>query len=294
VFATPSPCISSRVTRTLDFLEDAHRVAEEENVNKLTIFSGDLFQNWNVLARRNVRPLESVILDRGVKEATYNDVNHFLSSEAWYKSMAIPFHRGYLFYGPPGSGKSSLAIALASEFRLDTYLLNLNNLNDGRLMSLLSAMPSHSILLLEDIDSVFMKREALAQVTFSGFLNALDGIHSKDGLIVFMSTNYIERLDPALLRPGRIDCKVYLGMASQYQISEMFLRFYPGHEAEAKIFALQLAGKQVSMARLQEYLLGRRDSIERALADTDAIEPEVWQSATGGPLPAISSGTIIS
>jgi len=274
-----------------DFLNDAHKVAEEQNANKLTIFTGDLYQNWNVLAHRNVRPLESVILDKGVKEATYDDIHRFLGSEDWYRSMAIPFHRGYLFYGPPGSGKSSLAIALASEFKLDLYLLNLNNLNDGRLLSLLSQMPSHSTLLMEDIDSVFMKREALANVTFSGFLNALDGIHSKDGLIVFMSTNHIDRLDAALLRPGRIDCKVYLGNASQYQISEMFLRFFPGRDAEAKMFASQLSGGQVSMSRLQEYLLARRDSAERALADTETIESEVWQSATGGPLPVITSSS---
>jgi mitochondrial chaperone BCS1 len=283
-----------------DFFEDAHRVAEEEKANKLTIFSGDLYQNWNVLAHRNVRPLESVILDEGVKEATYDDINNFLSSEAWYKSMAIPFHRGYLFYGPPGSGKSSLAIALASEFRLDTYLLNLNNLSDGRLMSLLSTMPSHSILLLEDIDSIFVKREALAQVTFSGLLNALDGIHSKDGLIVFMSTNHIERLDPALLRPGRIDCKVYLGMASPYQIKEMFLRFFPETTNEAKRFAAQFAGRSISMATLQEYLLARRYSIERALDEVNTIEAEVRQSSTPG-IPAIpittttsSTGSVIS
>ena len=264
--------LTRRQSIVRDFLHDAHKVAEAQNANKLTIFTGDLYQNWNILAHRNVRPLESVILDEGVREATYDDIKLFLSSEEWYKSMAIPFHRGYLFYGPPGSGKSSFAIALASEFHLDLYLLNLTNLNDGRLLSLLSQMPSHAILLIEDIDSVFMKREALGNVTFSGFLNALDGIHSKDGLIVFMSTNHLDRLDPALLRPGRIDCKVYLGDASAYQIKKMFLRFFPGSESNANAFADLVADVPISMAAIQEYLLARRSSSERALGETDQLK----------------------
>lgn len=261
-----------------DFLNDAHQVAEEQNANKLTIFTGDLYQNWNMLAHRSVRPLESVILDEGVKEAAAGDIRNFLSSEDWYRSMAIPFHRGYLFYGPPGSGKSSLAIALASEFQMDVYLLNLSNLNDGRLLSLMSQMPSHSILLIEDIDSAFMKRDALGNVTFSGFLNALDGIHAKDGLIVFMSTNHLDRLDEALLRPGRIDCKIYLGMASQYQIRRMFLRFFPEAAEQSVIFAKTLEARQLSMAALQEYLLARRNSCERALGDIELLRTNTQEA----------------
>src|SRR6185436_17915660 len=96
------------------FMHEAQQVADLERINKLTIYTADLYQNWSVLSNRDLRPLESVILDRGVKEAVHDDMRQFLLSEEWYKKMAIPFHRGYLFYGPPGNGKSSLAAALAS------------------------------------------------------------------------------------------------------------------------------------------------------------------------------------
>jgi len=254
-----------------EFLREAELIAHEEKINKLTIFSADFYQNWSVLAHREKRPLESVILDKGVKEAIFRDINDFLDAEQWYSKMSIPFHRGYLFHGPPGSGKSSLAIALASELNLDMYLLNLNNLNDARLTSLLSTLPSHSIVLLEDVDSAFSNREALSHVTFSGFLNALDGIYAKDGIIVFMSTNHIERLDAALLRPGRVDCKVFLGHSSQYQQEQAFLRFFPEKYAEASKFVYGLREKEVSMAAIQEYLLLRRLNLQGALNELDTI-----------------------
>ena len=75
-------------------------------------------------------------------------------------------------------------------------------------------VPSQSIVLLEDIDSAFVNRvessavksayDGLNQVTFSGLLNMLDGVASTEARILFMTTNYIDRLDPALIRPGKV------------------------------------------------------------------------------------------
>jgi len=74
-------------------------------------------------------------------------------------------------------------------------------------------------------------------LTFSGFLNALDGVRSQEGQIVFMTTNHKEKLDPALLRPGRTDIEVKLANASHMQMVKLFERFYPGHEKLAEEFA---------------------------------------------------------
>ena len=254
-----------------EFLHEAESIANEEKGNKLTIFSADYYQNWSVLAHRDKRSLDSIILEQGVREAVFEDIIRFLRSEEWYRSMSIPFHRGYLFHGPPGGGKSSLAIALASALNMDMYLLNMNNLNDTRLISLLSCTSAHSVVLLEDVDSAFTNRESSGKVTFSGFLNALDGVYAKDGILLFMSTNHLDRLDPALLRPGRVDCKVYLGNASRYQQEQTFLRFFPAKEAEARSFAEALTGSEISMATLQEYLLSRRDEMHSVLKDVGSL-----------------------
>ena len=93
--------------------------------------------------------------------------------------------------------------------------------------------PASSIILLEDIDGLFVEREAVnpsqegRRVTFSGLLNALDGVRSQEGRILFMTTNHREKLDPALLRPGRCDVQVELKNASFKQMKEMYERFHP-------------------------------------------------------------------
>ncbi len=87
--------------------------------------------------------------------------------------------------------------------------LSSGDVDDDKFNRLLLDAPPKSILLLEDIDAIFSQREkgvfTSRKLTFSGFLNALDGVRSQEGQILFMTTNHIENLDPALLRPGRTD-----------------------------------------------------------------------------------------
>jgi len=145
-------------------------------------------------------------------------------------------------------------------------------------------VPSQSIVLLEDIDSAFVNRQesdavksaydGLNQVTFSGLLNMLDGVASTEARILFMTTNHIERLDPALIRPGRIDVKEYIGHASQNQIERAFKKFYPNVDFEfAKEFSKKIdALKQpISMAQLQGYFLFHKESYEDAIKNVNVL-----------------------
>lgn len=94
-------------------------------------------------------------------------------------------------------------------------------MDDDGLNVLLNNAPLRSIILLEDIDAIFVDRTSMQQqqsmrtVTFSGLLNALDGVRSQEGRILMMTTNHREKLDPALLRPGRADVHVELNYASE-------------------------------------------------------------------------------
>lgn len=149
-----------------------------------------------------------------------------------------------------------------------------------------SVAPQQSIILLEDIDAAFVSREdtkhqkaafeGLNRVTFSGLLNCLDGVASTEARIVFMTTNYLDRLDPALIRPGRVDLKEYVGYCSQHQLESMYKRFYSGPEVieNATIFAESALkyGKNVSPAQVQGYFMMHKLATQReVLANVEKL-----------------------
>eukprot|EP01100_Stratorugosa_tubuloviscum_P014119 TRINITY_DN737_c7_g1_i1.p1 TRINITY_DN737_c7_g1~~TRINITY_DN737_c7_g1_i1.p1 ORF type:complete len:217 (-),score=74.57 TRINITY_DN737_c7_g1_i1:69-719(-) len=200
----------------------------------------------------------------------------------------IPYRRGYLFHGPPGTGKTSFIQALASEFEYNICVLNLSErgLTDDRLNYLLTIAPRRSFILLEDIDAVMPTRPKpgqpipdsyqLMSVTFSGLLNALDGVASSEERILFMTTNHVERLDPALIRPGRVDLKVKIDLATPYQLSEMFVKFFPDiddqfkNEVNENIFEL-CKKKRISTAEMQGFLLYFKNEPKQALENLNSI-----------------------
>jgi chaperone BCS1 len=103
----------------------------------------------------------------------------------------------------------------------------------------LSNVPQQTIVLLEDIDAAFVQRRAGDQtrgggVSFSGLLNAIDGVGSGEQRVVFMTTNFIERLDPALIRPGRVDMVQLIDFASEVQVAQLFRGFYPTELEEVR------------------------------------------------------------
>lgn len=108
-------------------------------------------------------------------------------------------------------------------------------------------------------------------VTFSGLLNALDGVASSEERIIFMTTNHVELLDKALIRPGRIDVKELLGDASEHQIRTMFLRFYEGENQLAEEFLQKVKDKKVSMAQLQGHFVFHKNYPENAILYADSI-----------------------
>ena len=221
-------------------------------------------QEWRPFGQpRRKRPLSSVILESGVKEAIIDDLKDFLGAEAWYQQRGIPYRRGYLLEGPPGGGKSSLVQALASELGYSICVLSLSEgwLTDDRFAFLLTTLPPKSILLLEDIDATGPSRaagESSGKLSFSGLLNALDGVTSAEERIIFMTTNHVDRLDPALIRPARVDYCQHIGWADAKQAARMFSNFFPQHEHLAQQFGKSLIesfGGRVSPAAIQGHFI---------------------------------------
>lgn len=178
--------------------------------------------------------------------------------------------------------------AIAGALKLNLCYLNLSSgdVDDDSLNRLLSEAPERSIILLEDVDAMFTDRTTMqtSKLSFSGFLNALDGVRSQEGQILFMTTNHKEKLDPALLRPGRADVHVKLNHASDKQMKGLFLRFFPEKGDDmAQQFANQLPVFKLSMAKLQGHMLKYRENaelcVERAkellLDDKDSLAKDM-------------------
>lgn len=208
----------------------------EKEYGKLTIYKCvptryEGFE-WRTVGSKELRSFESVILKEGQKEHILKDIQTFRRREHWYSIRGIPYRRGYLLYGPPGTGKTSLVQSVASKVNMNVAIISLSgSMDDENFNVLLQEVPRNSILVMEDIDHCVIKDPnsendtSSAKISMSGLLNALDGVVAQEGSMVFMTCNDVTRLQPALLRPGRIDMKMELGYADKTQISKMFWRF---------------------------------------------------------------------
>ncbi|CAN9173308.1 unnamed protein product [Alternaria alternata] len=323
---------------------------------------------WHVQSNRPSRPISTVTLDEAQKNKVVADINEYLhpATARWYAARGIPHRRGYLFHGPPGTGKTSLSFAVAGIFGLSVYCASLSerDMSESDLASLFGQLPNRCIVLLEDIDSAGIRRDkssvipeqehdsavneadkssataptekvteekednndnknesrpeekqrdgvdiekkksirrrithslrprkssskpnsetttlattasspasappsvltpapsikevatstkptstptppppppideegSKSKISLAGLLNIIDGAASSEGRVLIMTTNYPEKLDSALIRPGRVDLQIKFTLATRTQVEEIFRRMY-SDEADGK------------------------------------------------------------
>lgn len=231
---------------------------------------------WQRMMARVSRPFSTVILNEKVKQDLIADVQDYLdpATRRWYANRGIPYRRGYLLHGPPGTGKSSLSLALAGFFKMRIYIVSLSSISstEENLASLFAELPRRCVVLLEDIDTAGLthtreedgtqnnggggtgggdsnaitpkqgirgnQRPSDAnnsgfRLSLSGLLNILDGVASQEGRVLIMTTNHLEKLDKALIRPGRVDMIVQFGLADTDMIAAIFRAIFAPLEADS-------------------------------------------------------------
>ncbi|KAK3371243.1 mitochondrial chaperone bcs1 [Lasiosphaeria ovina] len=219
-------------------------------------------------------------IDLNCKEEIIQDINGFLTSEPWYYQRGIPFRRGYLFHGPPGTGKTSFVSAIAASFGLPIFIINARDsrLTDDKLGALFKKVDKRCIIILDDIDGVGRPAGTAVNgrdgISLSGLLTAIDGVSSHEGHVLIMTTNKPDELGHALVRPGRIDKRVQFNNATSKQAMQCFQRIYGNENEESNELAKEFSGKipdgAFSIADIQGFLIENKNDLAQAVENTDA------------------------
>ena len=253
------------------FVEFYKLASETDNTtdHKLRISVTNKYSEWNTYSRIPVRCLNTVYMDERIKQRILDDVTDFLNNEAEYDAFGIPYKKTYLLTGVPGSGKTSLIKALCNEIHYNLGIMSISrDMDNATIQGSFRSLDPKTVLLLEDIDCLFEKRTSVEtpSFTFSNLLNILDGVLFKHGLIVFITTNHPEKLDPALLRQGRTDMIIELNYPSKTEIEKLFRdmlgKYYPTAEEKMqafKPFYAAIKDKQLPMAAIVNFLFRHRD-----------------------------------
>ncbi|KAH9884895.1 P-loop containing nucleoside triphosphate hydrolase protein [Xylariomycetidae sp. FL2044] len=233
--------------------------------------------HWCLRETVPARPLSTVHIDSHVLKDLLKDIESYISTTTRrrYLERSIPYQRGYLLHGPPGTGKSTLASVLAARYGLGMFRVQLMQVDsDARLTRLFERLPSSCIVLMEDVDAAGIDREEIIDepkkrktsgCTLSGLLNVLDGVGAQEGRIVIMTTNRRDELDSALIRPGRVDKQAYIGLMSSHSAKAMFVRMFRSLEPETE--------------EEKEGALAEKSSAEKCCQGTHETEADIQRLA---------------
>ncbi|ESQ54718.1 hypothetical protein EUTSA_v10024942mg [Eutrema salsugineum] len=258
---------------------------------------------WESVPFKHPSTFDTLAMDPVKKKQIMEDLKDFAKCQSFYQKTGRAWKRGYLLYGPPGTGKSSMIAAMANYLGYDIYDLELTEVkSNSELRKLLMKTSSKSIIVIEDIDcSISLTNRSKKQstagsyydpemtltgsglgddsgngstITLSGLLNFTDGLWSCCGSerIFVFTTNHIEKLDPALLRSGRMDMHIYMSYCT-FPSLKILLRNYLGYEERDlndgvfKEMEEVVVKAEITPADVSEALIKNRRDREKALRE---------------------------
>lgn len=293
----PYTCLRDIVFAILDaahpaltaFLE-RYKYTSVDTITKY-IFSAD-HGYWEVLSKVPKRSIDSVFLppDHRIQLTEFTTTFFDPATIADFTRFFIPHKANVLLHGRPGMGKTSTIHALASLIHSHIGLITVSpKFNDEQLVYALQKTKKYGIriVVLEDIDTLFVNRKdhdtARNGLTLSGLLNCLDGLFRGNGLMVFLTTNHIDRLDDALLRTSRIDLRIEYRAASEDQIRQCFRYYFPTQSrSDETALWRALEHLPMSMSTLQEFFFKHRRTV-RIMEHIDDLRAAV-RAASAPPV----------
>lgn len=219
---------------------------------------------WKSTVAKLSKNTSNTIVSKQVKNLFYDDIATFMKSEEFYLKKGLPYKRGYLLHGHPGCGKTSLIKAIANEYSMPIFIIDLSTIdNNAEFIKITSEINTFInqdqpyVVVYEDLDrSNMFKKWGRSNITKDCFLNILDGLDEYHGRITIITANDVERITEtkALVRPGRIDVIIELPKCGPEQIKDI-LKFYFETEPTVEL----LDGVEISPAQLTQIILSIKD-----------------------------------
>ncbi|CAN8320611.1 unnamed protein product [Cochlearia groenlandica] len=231
--------------------KSAEKILRHRKILKIYTYDKE-YSEWESTNFENHATFETLAIEPHLKTTMINDLDAFSKGKDFFKSVGRAWKRGYLLYGPPGTGKSSMVAAVANHMKYHIYDLQIQSVkDDGELRKILTSTCNMSILLIEDIDcgadtshrrytnetdddssdeeeddddiEPQKRKKSSLGISLSGLLNFVDGLWSSCGQerIIIFTTNHKEKLDPALLRPGRMDVHILMDNCTPFVFKKL-------------------------------------------------------------------------
>lgn len=244
---------------------------------------------WAMQTTVKRRKIDSVILKEEIKNKLLSNMEYFFEHPEWYEKRGLAHKQTYVLHGVPGTGKSSTIKALASHFGKNICNIDMDMMSNMSFESAMATIPANSIVLIEDFDSCSSthsrtgentelaakgdlsnpivpkeKTEKVAsgtsvsdflsespQLTLSKILNVLDGVVALDGTVVFLTTNHLEKIDSAVIRPGRVDHIIEIPYMEDVEIRKYIALMYGEETAIPDVKFKPIAGCEIQALFLE-------------------------------------------